>query len=324
MGWLDRFRSRKDRGEGDFSLAAAGANDPGSMVPLELRFFDSGQWLRFVGLVDRELTRRRVRYETLRPAVLRLGDSGQTMGLANLAQMCNAVNEREWFGVVSRHIDRLLEAPDMPHDDEDIRRSLRVRLVPDDMNLNASLRYPFAESVTAVLAMDFPTSVRSVGADDVQTWGMGEDDAWSLAWENTRRDPEPVSIERVDLDRCSLVSVFSESFYLASRVRFVDELVSNIDPLGEHGALVAVPRRHTILVHPLRDYSALTAVEVLVANTRRLHLEGPGSVSAHLYWWCAGTLRWLPASYDEAEARIEFFPPPDFSELLNRLGSGSG
>ena len=61
----------------------------------------------------------------------------------------------------------------------------------------------------------------------------------------------------------------------------------------------------------------LAAIENMVPFTRRLFTEGPGSISAHLYWWRDGSLAWIPS--DMANDSISLHPTTEFLEMLNLL-----
>ena len=142
---------------------------------------------------------------------------------------------------------------------------------------------------------------------------MSAADVWARAWANTRRHPEPIDVATVEIAGGPMTVVHGENFYTASRVRWLEDLVG---PVGPFGALVAMPRRSTLLVHIIRDADVMNAVEPLVLNARLLHLEGPRSVSAHVYWWRDGELRWVPTMFDEDDDRVEFHPPPDLAQVL--------
>ncbi len=71
-----------------------------------------------------------------------------------------------------------------------------------------------------------------------------------------------------------------------------------------------------MLIHPIRDGQAAEAIKPLILNARLLHLEGPRSVSAHLYWWIDGQLRWIPSFFDEDDESIEFYPPAELKAVL--------
>ena len=284
-------------------------------VPTSFRFFDQREWDTFNELVRRELKANGYVGVFSAPGEVTLPEQQITLGLVNLAQQCRRAPDIEWAPIVAHHITRIPQIDEMPNDKQQVLPALRVLLVPDDYLPNdiATLHSPYAESVIATVVADLPSSVRSIAPSDLLEWGMSEDDVWSRAWANTRRHPEPIDVATVEIAGGPMTVVHGENFYTASRVRWLEDLVGPVAPFG---ALVAMPRRSTLLVHVIRDADVMNAVEPLVLNARLLHLEGPRSVSAHVYWWRDGELRWVPTMFDEDDDRVEFHPPPDLAQVL--------
>ena len=284
-------------------------------VPTAFRFFENHEWRQFNEVVSRQLDAYGFEANFDHPGEVRLGN-GITLGLLNLAQQCHAVDESDWAFLVADHLARANCPEEVPEEIFDALLALRVLLVPDDYLPPdiPTVRRTFAESVIATLVVDLPSSVRSVSPSDFPRWGLSEDEAWSHAWENTRSHAEPIDVAEVEIAGAPLVIVHGEHFYTASRIPWLEDLIG---PCGPHGALVAMPRRSSMLVHRLGDGNSRCAFGPLVLNARLIHLEGPRSVSAHIYWWRNGRLRWVPTVFDETTEEIEFFAPPELEILLD-------
>lgn len=293
-----------------------GRRSPVPAKPLEFGFFDDRAWRRFVEEVERSVRRERLDVERHEPGAMVVRGMG-TLGLLNVAQLCHASPAARWPGILDEHFAFMREALSTP---AALRADqLRVRLLPDDYGPPEAiggvvLMRPFAESVNAALAFDLPTTVQMATAESLATIGLDAGDAWEAAWRLTRERERVDQHDVIEVDGAVLHSLSGESFYVASLVPF---LTDHVDGIGEAGAIVTMPRRHTILVHVIRDLSVTQAIHPLVANTRRLFAEGPGAVSAHLSWWRGGELRWLPVQVDD-EA-VSFFPPDDFVEMVGAL-----
>lgn len=283
-------------------------------VPPPFRFFSPREWRTFNRLVVRELEGAGFRVDARTPGEVRLIDEQMTLGLLNLAQQCRSVDNGDWADVIAGHVSRLGLLEDVPEALFDAADTLRVMLVPDDYLPSdvPTVNFHYAESVKAVLVSDLPASVRTVSPSDINVWGIDRDEAWQLAWNNTRSMCGPIDVATVEVGKGLLTVAHGEHFYTASHIRWLGELCE----ISDHGALVAIPRRSTMLIHPIRDEQAAEAIKPLILNARLLHLEGPRSVSAHLYWWVGGELRWIPSFFDEEDESIEFYPPPELKSVL--------
>jgi hypothetical protein len=83
-----------------------------------------------------------------------------------------------------------------------------------------------------------------------------------------------------------------------------------------HGALVAVPNRHVLVVHPIASVEAVRALNAMIILADRLYREGPGAIVPHVYWWRSGEppMR-IPSSVDEKRVT----PPDELVTVLNEL-----
>lgn len=172
---------------------------------------------------------------------------------------------------------------------------------------------PLADDLAAVLCIDLPTTVQNVRPEDVEAVGLPVEELWRRALTQLD-DGEPV--ERVPLDEARRVEIIaSDSQFLATRVLDLEKLIG---PIGKHGALLALPHRHMVMVHTIEDGpTLLEAVDILVPVAARAHADGPGALSPHLYWWHGGELERIPV---DGEA-TSITPPPGFVELLSALSA---
>jgi hypothetical protein len=282
----------------------------GGPVPVEFRFFGRREWTTFNAILRRRMIRAGLTGHVEHPGVLSV-DGGERLSLVILAQACHAVPMRRWSSLIDAHLVHLRPAGTGEEIDAGSARSrLKVRLVPED--LAPGIAEPYAVGMLAGLVLDLPHTVVGVSDAQLHGWGIEVGDAWEQAWVNVAEEAPPEEIERIHVDGRDIVSIYGDSFFTASKVAFLPELIG---PVGPAGALVTVPRRHTILAYPLGAVPAGPVLTPLVLNTRRLHVEGPGSVSPHLYWWRDGELTWVPVSVDD-DAHIELFPPEDLAPSL--------
>ena len=305
--------------------------DPGP-VPVDLALFDQRTWESFASLVSDELGRRG-REITFVGGQVRIGfPSPEVFGLINLAQVCHGTQRRRWPTIIRGHFEGMARtAGALAEFDEDFVKAapiLKARFQPADPPPGIGgefsgvaagqqpIRRPFAEGLSLAVTLDLPDAVVGVTEDRRSRWDVEDDELFTIALANVRVEGPPAR-ETVRLaDGTPIITLESHSFFTTTWVQWLEEAASAVMP--DAGALVAVPNRHLLMVHPLEDAGVVKAVQHLITLTRRFHDQGPGALSRHLYWWRDGALAWLPASVDDD--RIEFYPPSEFVDILNRLG----
>ena len=198
---------------------------------------------------------------------------------------------------------------------------LRVRLAPSDPLLASEHQSlgarPFAEGVVQYLVVRTEAGVRPLSLAAVERLGWSVDDAWSSAWALTRMLERPSELNPMDTGRAMLIHLYSEHEFGASFVPFLADVLSATERFDDHGAVVSIPMRRSVLVHPIRGGEVVEAVQAMIPITRQVHQTGPDSVSAHLYWWKAGKLTWIPTYY--GRDAIEFYPPEEFADLIDAI-----
>lgn len=294
--------------------------------PVWARFMREGEWPAFVAAVDAELQRRGWQYRIEDGYVWAPwgGDTDEALSLLNLAQLCHAAEADQLERVIASHFDALVAgrtdrvladtlAGDLPR----ARPHLKVRLYPRETFRDEADQFvvrDVADDLCAVLCFDLPSNVVTVNAESLERWACTADDVWYQALANLRRT-EHHEVEDVDVGGATLRAMTGDSFFVASNLLLLGDFVD--DPPA-WGVLAAVPNRHTLVFHPIRDASALRAIDAMVVMASGMCAEGPGSISPNLFWWRDGVLRTLPTH--EAEDHYEFVPPDDFvTEVLEPL-----
>ncbi len=123
-----------------------------------------------------------------------------------------------------------------------------------------------------------------------------------------------------DADGMCFEVVLGDSFYTASRVLDLDGVARRVTglPLGEHGALVALPFRHQLAFHPIRDTTIIPALGAMASFAATGYEDTPGAISPYVFWWRDGTLTQL-SEHDEERGDLRIVVGDDFQELLERL-----
>lgn len=289
--------------------------------PVDFEFMPHMEWLEFHCEVYDVVADLDVAVSRVDPGVLRLRN-GRSLGLLQLAQHCHLRDRDEWRDLISTHL-RTMTAHLSDIVEPFSMIDLRIRLVPDTpADAETFERFgarPYAEGIVSLLAVHVSDAVRCVPADEIEALGWDLDEAWNSASVQTELLERPDELHVIDLGNSSFVHVFGERPFTASLIRVVDQLIDTAAVIGDEGAVVAIPSRHSIFVHPV-DYSTnVDAMNAMVPIVRQLYRQGPGSVSPHLYWWRNGTLTWIPTFFegDEHGLTVESYPPPELLELIS-------
>lgn len=293
-------------------------------VPAWATFFPEAYWGHFLAMVSADLRSRRVGHTIDGEAGGVRLDDGRVLGLANLAQMCHAASWDRWPSLIAHHFGVALrvtaqedgDAGAIARDFDRARALCKPRLwhraaMPE----GAFVTWDVADDLVAVLTLDLPEMLATVQQDDAARWPIGRADLWNLALTNLRAEGRfPAHTSDVGGGATVTVLDGARSYFAASHALFLEDYVGA--PRG--GALVIVPRRHTVAFHRIEDARVHAALGALLGAVPRMWHEGPASISPSLYWWRprSGLLR-LPARL--AGKEVDFSPPRAFLQMLERL-----
>jgi hypothetical protein len=289
--------------------------------PVEFEFMPLDEWHAFNDRLRARVQQSGLDVRTMIPGELVLVD-GRHLSVMSLAQLCHLSDPDHWVALIDHHLESLTaHVGALPEPFSMI--DLRVQLLPDNQSDREVLRLlgarPFAEGVVQTLAVRLADSVRTVPTIEIAELGWDLEESWDDAWSQTRAFERPDSGNYVDSSEAELIHLYSEHPFGASFVSYLDDVVE-IDE--EHGALVSMPIRHSVLVHPICDATVLAAANEMIPITRQVNFSGQGPVSAHLYWWRDGSLTWIPTYL--APDGMEFYPPRELCELIVGFGGAHG
>jgi hypothetical protein len=289
----------------------------GAEPPPEWSPFDDGRTHReFIDAVEDDLRRRGVPFEMGDGVVLiptEGDDRPAEYGLSNLSQQCAAGDRDDWSRIIATHFTSVFsirgrDLDALAADYEQVRPILQIRLMPDasmgGVDVPGSVVRPIAPGIHAVLVYDFPDSTASVHDEHLGAWPVDVDEAFDQGLRNLDQEPAPLSDDMEVEPETSVRVWYGDSFYVATRLLRLADLL----PPGTTDALVAVPNRHTLLVHPIVDGGALAAMQPIYRLAMQLFREGPGSISDQSYWWHEGRLEQIP---HHTKGRDVTVVPPD-------------
>jgi hypothetical protein len=274
-------------------------------------FMAADEWRRFETLIRGETAPRGLKGD-VRTGVLNAGE--EKYGLQNIAQICHAEPAERWPALLRTHFDSLRDRDDPPVS----IATLKARLVDDGYATGDHVAREVADDLRLVLASDLAAHVRVDKRDELLALG-DEEELFAHALAQTRAEPG-LELTRHELaindagDTAPIFVLQGDSFFTATHALWADELDP---PPSEHGALVAVPTRHAVLFHPIRDGRMFNVLGRMFEMAREIEREGPGSISNALYWLREGRLKRLDVQQEGLGPR--FTPDAEFVEMLTHL-----
>jgi len=209
---------------------------------------------------------------------------------------------------------------------EHARQPLRARILPADASLFGMLQRPVADGLVETVMTERGSQPlpggEPVSAGDALEWGVTEHAVFDAARANARATA-PLEAERFTIDGTGLFALFGPSHYTATHILWLAEHLAAIPGYTEaNGALVVLPHRHLIAVHPIESSAVVDAAGTLLRFAVRQFETCPGPISDQLYWWYEGALHRLPS--DSVGETLQVFPSTRFAALLDRLRGGDG
>src|SRR4051812_17239886 len=300
MGFLNRLRGR-------------------TVPPWARDFMDAGQYEAFDGAIHDDLRARGWTYRQEDDGIFidaAPGDPPIVLGLTNIAQRCASIERSQWPAAIHAHFDGMQASRDAatePPAWETVRPLLKLRVFPAEQAGSMSMvTYPLTPGLVAALVADYPTTIQLLTPTSIAGWPP-VDELYTVALENLRAEPVPEA-RRVGEGRAAFDALLDDSFFTAARVLLLPD---GVDLAGAVDAIVSMPNRHALLVHPIRDAGVLDAAGAMIGLTTRLFEEGPGSIARDLFWWHGGALTTLPVHVDGRST--SFHPPDAFLERIKTL-----
>ena len=247
-----------------------------------------------------------------------------TFGLQNIAQLCQKADRDEWHDLITAHFDSIFEVNDretaLPVQMEDftkVKSKIRGRLYPADVVNHATdiVQRPGPEGTLEVVALDLPSTVRTVSRSEALSWGLDPEDLFEIGRRNLRLTGK-LKPNTIQLEPGTALTIYTgDPFYAASHALILEDYIPEEN---QHGVLLGVPKRDIMIVHPIMNIGAMEAAGAMLQVIVGMHRDGPGSISPNLYWYHDGHFTVLP--YELEDRSLRFLPPDEFAELLDELG----
>lgn len=174
---------------------------------------------------------------------------------------------------------------------EQAQRWLRVRLRrrEDLPQSHLFLAEEFGDELAVVMVLDDGRRTRTIKPEDVERWGAGVGDVVRIASEHTLAEPVDATQYTHKSGALGVVLAAPKNVYGATHAVWPQTRV----PVGERGALVAVPNRHVCFLHALTGEhvpDVLGWIEPWIAARH----QNTGPLSPHVHWWRPGRIVRLP------------------------------
>ena len=262
----------------------------------------------------------------VRPDVRAVASIG-VFGLQNIAQVCRRADRDEWRDLITAHFDSIFQAVgddsalevDMS-DFARVKDRLRARLYPADITTHTSeiVQRAGPEGTLEVLALDLPTTVRTVSRAEAEVWRLDPEDLLDIGRRNLRASSKLAETVFPLEPGARLKVLTGDPYYAASHALFLDQYLRDDLP---HGVLVGIPKRDMLLLHEIRDLGLMEAVTALLQLIVGMHRDGPGSLSPCLYWYHDGEFTVVP--YEMDDDTLTLVPPDEFVELMDELAESA-
>jgi hypothetical protein len=223
--------------------------------------------------------------EVVAPDVLAItGPDGQRrdVPLTSLYKAATALPRSEWTAAVNEFLDTAFNgaAPDQ-EDMDTIRRQLRTKLMPEEAAQRVSaVCADFGQDLVEGLVLDRALAMEWVTRERASGWSADE---YELLWqgrENVRTGGR-LDVGTAEVDAVP-VTVLSGDDYASTHLFWLDEY----NLVGQHGTLVSVPTRTTVLAAPIvAGTTGFDYLDAIVRVTMSMYEEGEHPLMPRVYHW---------------------------------------
>ncbi len=251
------------------------------------------QYFRILAYICRYFDQPGCSLKEITDGIVSLEREGETetikIVLDNLVKRLTSQAEENWKQHIDTHFERLLEATDTSSlfsNFQLAKEYLTLRLYGDQIDTHSEndeliFRQDLAGTFS-VLSLDLPTKFQVVLKSEIAAWEMEEQTLFNIAQENANR--QEVETAHGYWEEVEIMAVLSNEY---AAIKLLDVEKNFKDSIGEHGALVAVPTKGTVFIHPIRYLSdgLKEALNLIIKQTNKIYDSDPGPITRNLYWY---------------------------------------
>jgi hypothetical protein len=278
-------------------------------------FFTAKQAAAFDAVVEADLRRRGIAFE-MGPGVAHVtrGRERTPCGLTNLAQDCKGLAQSKWKDRVAFHFDALFETLDAERElseraqrFDDVADSIKVRVHSlewlDSVDPKQTFFEEPATGLVAALVFDLPKAVIGVTPRQAKAWKQKKEKLFDLGIANVEREGL-LPVTDVELDYgLRAIGLDAESFFTATHGFFHERYLKS---KPRRGTLVAMPRRHTAIFHPVEGKKSEKAIRPMLEMASGFYQEGPGEASPFLYHVVDGVFSVIEMEFSKRDVKLHY------------------
>jgi len=159
------------------------------------------------------------------------------------------------------------------------------------------------EGTVTCAVLNLPTATATVERNQLEQWNVSEEEIWQVAQRNTTA-AKYETIRKTVADSVELLAIGGAEVTLV-----LDENLP--EPIGEYGAIVAVPHEEIVLVHSLRKDNLETfqkVIEYLHTFVSEQYQSHSQPISPYFYWYSQGEYLRVRLGKDQ-HGNLHIFPP---------------
>ncbi|MBX2870797.1 MAG: hypothetical protein KTR30_01820 [Saprospiraceae bacterium] len=225
------------------------------------------------------------------------------ISLDNLVKRLSSQLEGGWKQDIYTYFDQLLEhtnTEELFRNFELAKEYLTLRLYGDQIDTHseqdALIFRQDLEGTYSVLSLDLPSKFQVILESETENWPADEKTLFQIALQNANR--QEVETAHGYWEETEIVAVISNEY---AAIKMLDLEQNFSDSVGEHGALVAVPTKGTVFIHPIRTLSSNLheALNLIVKQANLIYESDPGPITRNLYWYHQGQFHAFPLKMKE-------------------------
>ena len=176
----------------------------------------------------------------------------------------------------------------------DVMRQARALVMPSDFlpadTLASSFRYhrEVADDLIALIAVAHSDSATFITDDELAR--LDQETLWTTALQSLQHEPIEEMIEKVmplAVGETKFLIAFGLSSFMTSRLLDLPDLLREATGSSDapHGVVVALPSRHQLAFHVVRDTEFLSAVHGMCDYAASCYANSKSPLSPNVYYW---------------------------------------